>query len=66
MRATMCGTPLYASPELLRGERYDEKIDLWAVGVMAYELYFGRGPFGIRLEEELGRIVRDWDNLDYG
>ena len=47
LRATFCGTPLYLSPELLQGERYDEKVDLWAVGVLAYELAFGVSPFNI-------------------
>lgn len=35
-RETLCGTPLYASPELLQGGKYNEKIDLWALGIMAY------------------------------
>lgn len=36
MRETFCGTPLYVSPELLSGNRYDEKVDLWAIGILAY------------------------------
>lgn len=53
----MCGTPLYASPELLQGQKYTEKIDLWAIGILAYELYFGNIPFDINVQEELVRIV---------
>lgn len=36
LRSTMCGTPIYASPELLSGQPYNEKNDLWAIGILAY------------------------------
>ena len=36
LRETLCGTPLYLSPEILMGEKYDEKIDVWALGAMAF------------------------------
>lgn len=57
LRQTVCGTPLYASPELLKGHSYDEKNDLWAVGILAYELFYGKIPFEINRGEELLKIV---------
>jgi serine/threonine protein kinase len=36
MRNTRCGTPLYLSPEIVRGEAYDDRVDIWGVGVMTY------------------------------
>lgn len=57
LRSTFCGTPLYLSPELLQGERYDEKVDLWAIGILAYELCLGCSPFDINEQEDLLRIV---------
>jgi len=45
LRSTFCGTPLYVSPEILKGQLYDEKIDLWAIGILTYELLFGTIPF---------------------
>jgi tetratricopeptide (TPR) repeat protein len=36
------GTLAYMAPELLRGERPSERSDLYAVGVLAYELFTGR------------------------
>jgi serine/threonine protein kinase len=57
LRSTFCGTPLYLSPELLQGSRYDEKVDLWAIGVLAYELFFGTSPFDISEQQDLVKIV---------
>jgi serine/threonine protein kinase len=42
LRSTFCGTPLYLSPELLLGRSYDEKADLWSVGILSYELVVGQ------------------------
>jgi len=35
---TVCGTPGYVAPEILRGKQYTQAIDIWAVGVIAYIL----------------------------
>ena len=36
MRETFCGTPLYVSPELLKKKYYDNKVDIWGLGVLSY------------------------------
>jgi serine/threonine protein kinase len=41
----IAGTLPYMAPELLRGERGDQRSDLWALGVLLYEMVSGRRPF---------------------
>ncbi len=42
---TILGTPSYIAPEVLRGGRVDHRADVWAVGVILYELLTGIRPF---------------------
>lgn len=42
---TLCGSPLYMAPEILRHERYDNKADLWSAGTVLFEMIAGRPPF---------------------
>lgn len=56
-RTTFCGTPLYVCPEVLKGEEYNTKADIWGLGIITYELVFGRVPFSIINQSDLMKIV---------
>lgn len=45
MAMTQCGTLYYLAPEVCRGEPYNHKADIWALGVIIYELITLRKPF---------------------
>ena len=45
---TILGTPMYMAPELFEGKKYTNIADLWSVGVVLYELLFGKLPFDAR------------------
>ena len=50
---TPIGTIQYMGPELLGHQFYDEKVDIWAIGIVTYELLFGNLPFhGIMKKDE--------------
>ena len=42
---TLIGTPSYMAPEQFRGEPVDARADIWAAGVMLYQLLTGEKPF---------------------
>jgi len=56
-RKTLCGTPLYLSPEILIGKKYNSKADVWAVGILAHELFTGETPFKITTKKHLDKII---------
>ena len=42
---TYSGTLLYMSPEILKGEEYNYKCDLWSIGIIIYRLIYGKSPY---------------------
>jgi NIMA (never in mitosis gene a)-related kinase len=42
---TSCGTPYFMPPEVCAGKPYDSKADVWAIGVILYELITFKKPF---------------------
>ncbi len=42
---THCGTPCWTAPEILRGETYDEKVDIYSFGIVMWEILTGLRPY---------------------
>ncbi|HPR89290.1 MAG TPA: serine/threonine-protein kinase [bacterium] len=57
-KSALVGTPGYMSPEQIRGEALTPASDLFALGIVAFELFFGRHPFiAADVGETLNTIV---------
>ncbi|KAA8492643.1 Serine/threonine-protein kinase par-1 [Porphyridium purpureum] len=52
------GTPEYYAPELAHGEAFDNKIDIWACGILLYVMLGGSYPFHGQNAEETVQLVR--------
>lgn len=65
MAQSMCCSPLYAAPELLRGDTYDARIDLWSAGIVLYELLTGRVPFRASSPVELLKSIVSHPNIQF-
>lgn len=59
-RQTLCGTYEYMAPEIFAKKSQTKKTDVWALGVLLYELFHGHAPFrGTKLDEVLSNITKN-------
>lgn len=66
MAETLCGSPLYMAPEILRYEKYDAKVDLWSIGAVLFEMAVGKPPFRAQNHVELlRRIEKGEDRIKF-
>ena len=45
LNTSMCGTPSYIAPEMLRGEPYDYRADIFSIGSIMFNLLTGKYLF---------------------
>ena len=45
MGKSICGTKFYLAPEIMEQKDYNEKVDIWSMGVMIYIMCAGHIPF---------------------
>ena len=55
---THLGTPATMAPEIMMNRPYDEKSDLWSVGVMMYQLYYREVPVEGNSENEILKKIQ--------
>lgn len=56
----IAGTPAYMAPEVIRGEKADQRSDIWALGILLHEMVAGSPPFhGRTMPEMISSILRD-------
>ena len=58
---TVCGTHHYMAPEIHKKEEYDMKADIWAAGVVLYELIMLERPFDGSSDEIINKVL----TMDY-
>lgn len=51
------GTPLYMAPELVKSQKYNEKVDVWSLGVIVYQLLSGLTPFEGKTIKEVNKNI---------
>ena len=55
---TVTGTPHYMSPEVILSKPYSFEVDYWSVGIILYEIFYGRVPFGYD-KDSINEIYQD-------
>jgi serine/threonine protein kinase len=45
---TLCGSPMYMAPEIMKNKNYTIKSDLWSVGIIMFEMLTGNPPFKVK------------------
>ncbi len=53
----LCGTPAYMAPEQWRHEEATDAVDVWALGVILFEMLVGRHPYGTTVPAVLPQLV---------
>lgn len=58
---TILGSPIYMAPEILLREEYSMKADIWSLGVLLYEMVYGKCPFEGKNISQLINLIKEND-----
>jgi len=62
---TACGTRLYMAPEVMLFQKYDDKVDLWSIGAILFELLNGYPPFRGRSNVQMIQSINRTSSLPF-
>eukprot|EP00339_Tiarina_fusa_P004927 CAMPEP_0117026930 /NCGR_PEP_ID=MMETSP0472-20121206/19743_1 /TAXON_ID=693140 ORGANISM="Tiarina fusus, Strain LIS" /NCGR_SAMPLE_ID=MMETSP0472 /ASSEMBLY_ACC=CAM_ASM_000603 /LENGTH=482 /DNA_ID=CAMNT_0004734057 /DNA_START=39 /DNA_END=1487 /DNA_ORIENTATION=+ len=58
MLSTRCGSPAWSAPEVLRGEQYDEKADVYSFAIVMWEIIAQQPPYkGLNPNQVIGQVA---------
>lgn len=63
--STFCGSPLYMSPEIFTEGSYNEKSDIWSLGVILYEVITKKHPYHSKTRVELVNKLRNKTKIEF-
>lgn len=55
----MLGSPIYMAPQVLKGTVYDNRADIWSLGVILYEMLYGFCPY---YQNTIGKLIAIIEN----
>jgi serine/threonine protein kinase len=53
---SFCGSPEYMCPEMLQGQNYDFKLDIYSLGALMHEMLIGAPPYFQSADEDIQRV----------
>ncbi|CAI2353345.1 unnamed protein product [Caenorhabditis sp. 36 PRJEB53466] len=58
-RHTLCGTMDYLAPEMVSNQPHDFAVDIWAIGILLYEMLVGYAPFAHQTGDKLIARIKE-------
>lgn len=64
MMETVCGTPLFMAPEIIKRNRYTLKSDIWSFGILMHQLLYGSNPLNCNNFELLIKKINSTSQIN--